>query len=164
MNTVKDLNHLLVTLQVSRMNLDAGKNLKAELERELQADPAYLEAVELVNVSIEEITKTEELIKSTAVELYNANKEAGKKLAGGNVSIIDKVTASITDQQAAYDWAVKEAPKMIILDESAILKHAKAVKDTIPLDFVAITTEPKAQISSEIKLELIEETENDLPL
>ena len=161
MGTNKDLNHLLLSLKVSRMNLESGKNLKelilAEVEAKLQADPAYLEAVEQINRSTEEIQKTEDLIKSTAVELYNANKEAGKKLAGGNVSIIDKVNATIIDMNLAYEWAVKEAPKMIILDETAILKHAKAVKDTIPLDFVAITTETKAQIASEIKLELIEE-------
>ena len=161
METNKDLNHLLVTLQISRMNLEAGKSIAAqklaELNAKLSADPTYLEAVELINKSTEEIRKSEDLIKSTAVELYNANKEAGKKLAGGNVSIVDKVNATIIDMKWAYEWAVKEAPKMIILDESAILKHAKAVKDTLPLDFVEITTETKAQIASEIKLELIQE-------
>ena len=161
MNTAKDLNDLLVRLQVFRMNLDAGKNIKAEklaeLEAKLQADPAYVEAVELIKTSTEEIQKTEELIKSTAVELYNANPDAGKKLAGGNVSIVEKVNAKMIDQEAAYEWAAKNAPQMLLLDTTTILKHAIAVKATIPLDFVSITTEPKAQISSEIKLELIEE-------
>lgn len=160
MSTVEKLHEYLLLLQFLRFALESNKTIKAqklaEMEAKLAADPEYTHAVDQIKITQEEIEKREAEIKDSALEIYNANPDAGKKLAGGNVSIIEKVNVKIFDQKAAYEWAVKDAPQMLILDTAEILKHAKAVKDTIPLNFVAITTETKAQIASEIKLEELE--------
>lgn len=157
-NTVENLHESLLLLQFLRFALESNKTIKAqklaEMEAKLADDPEYTHAVDQIKRTLEEIEKRETEIKKSAVEIYNANPDAGKKLAGGNVSIIDKVSAEIIDKNLAYEWVVREAPNMIILDEAALLKHAKAVKDTLPLVFVEIKTEPKAQIASEIKLEV----------
>lgn len=158
MNTTEnpELTEMLVSLQAARGLLEIGKTDKALKLAELEADPEYIAALAVMKEATEKITAIETDIKNLAVQLYQASPDTGKKLAGGNVLIVEKVSAEIISLEEAREWAIKEAPNMIILDEPAIIKHAKAVKDTLPLPFVEIKTEPKAQIASEIKLELIE--------
>jgi len=94
-------------------------------------------------------------IGSAAYYSHNlvVNPKFGKSLLNGNIKIQDKTTAEISDMIRAFLWAKENATNMLILDEKTLLKHAIAVKDTLPLAFVKITEEPIATIASEIKFE-----------
>ena len=151
---VKQNEELLFSLQklkTAREELEEQKYIKKMLEDQLAENPHYAAALEKIGELLEEMNDLTEEVKTKAVELYNLNPEAGKKLAGGNVTIKESTNAQIIDAKLALEWAEKNAPAMLILDTKALLKHAKAVSDTLPLDFVEITKELTAAIASDIK-------------
>lgn len=67
----------------------------------------------------------------------------------------DKVGISISkvceyDEGRATIWAIDNAIDMLNLDTKKFEKHAKAVADTLPLEFVTIKEEPQARIASKL--------------
>jgi len=141
----------LAMLKNLREELESYKLQKKSFIDELEANPHYINAINSINELNQAIDERTEEAKKLAVEQYKANPEAGKKLANGNVTIRETESAEIIDIKAAFDWVSSNAPSMMIVDSKALLKHAKAVKDTIPLSFVEISKEPTATISSDIK-------------
>lgn len=145
----------LILLDEYRKNLEVAKQIKKKFLDELEANPEYQESCKVIaslNETIETLTDDIK-IGSTAYYSHNlvVNPKFGKSLLNGNVKIQDKTTAKIIDENLAFEWAKKDAPHMLILDEKTLLKHAIAVKDTLPLTFVQIKEEPVATIASEIK-------------
>jgi len=145
------LDSLLVKLEINRVVFETAKQTKQKFISELEQNFEYAKTIlqlKDISTATDDLTK---LIKELSVEIYKENTEAGKSLSNGNVKIQDKTTAKIIDENLAFEWAKKDAPHMLILDEKTLLKHAIAVKDTLPLVFVEIKEEPVATIASEIK-------------
>ncbi len=155
MTQENDLINLLAMLKVARQAYEDQREIQKrvfdEFDKALNENQEYKLATENALINKNAVDELESSIKEISVALYKANPDGGKHLAGGNVTIKEMTNAEITDLEAAREWANKEAPAMIILDEKAVIKHAKAVKNTVPLKFVKITVEPEAQISSKLE-------------
>jgi len=147
------LDNLLVKLEINRVIFETAKQIKQKFIAELEQNPEYAKIILQINDISTVMDGLVKGIKEIAVDVYKENPEAGKSLSNGNVKIQDKTTAKIIDENLAFEWAKKDAQHMLILDEKTLLKHAIAVKDTLPLAFVKITEEPVATIASEIKFE-----------
>jgi hypothetical protein len=152
-----ELKQNLVLLDQYRKNIEVAKQIKKKFMDELESNPEYQECCKVISSLNETIEKLTSEIKTGSTSYYANNKVVnpnfGKSLLSGNIKIQDKTTAKVIDENLAFEWAKKDAPHMLILDEKTLLKHAIAVKDTLPLAFVKITEEPVATIASEIKFE-----------
>jgi len=152
-----ELKQNLILLDNYRKNLEAIKQHKKELLDELEGNPEYQECRRVIDSLNETVETLEKEIKSNAVVLYSQSlsidPETSKSLFDGNVKIQNKTIAEILDETIAFEWAKINAPQMLILDKNTLLKHAIAVKKTLPLIFVKITEKPVATIASEIKFE-----------
>ena len=152
-----ELKQNLILLDQYRKNLEVAKQIKKKFLDDLEANPEYQECCKVIASLNETTEKLTNDIKIGSAAYYSQNLKAdpkfGKSLLNGNIKIQDKTTAKIIDENLAFEWAEKDAPHMLILDEKTLLKHAIAVKDTLPLAFVEIKEEPVATIASEIKFE-----------
>lgn len=157
--TEQELLAILKQLAQAREEFERNRSVAIEISRKydkmMNEDLDFVMASEKMAGAKEAVERLEAEAKQMGVDLYKANPDGGKALIGGNVKIKDMTNAVITDALAAREWATANAPSMIILDEKAVINHAKAVLKTVPLPFVKITTEPVAQIAS--KLEFKEE-------
>ena len=151
----KEMNENLILLDEYRNNLEVVKAIKKKLLDDLESNPEYIECCKVItelNAQIDEMAK---YIKTQSVIHYGLclldDLNASKSLFSGNVKIQDKTIAEILDRNLAYEWAEANAPQMLILDKNTLLKHAIAVKKTLPLIFVKITEKSVATIASEIK-------------
>ena len=101
---------------------------------------AYLAGVK------EDLQETDDTIRVMAVEKYH---EDGNKHPHEKVSIaINKVFSYSVDR--AIQWAINNSLGMLKLDTKKFEKHARAVNDTLPLEFVEMTEEPGVRIASKL--------------
>jgi len=145
----------LLLLDEYRKNIEIAKQIKKNFEEELNSNPKYSECCKMISDLGKEVDLVTERIKIRSVEVYLklllSDPCPDKSMICGNVKIQEKTRAEIIDKNAAYDWAVHNAQKMLVLDEKEVLKHAIAVSKTLPLPFVKIKEEFVATIASEIK-------------
>jgi hypothetical protein len=145
----------LILLDEYRKNLEVAKAIKKKFLDELDANPEYIECCKAITGLNEMVDTLTDGIKSNAVVIYSqslkTDPETSKSLFDGNVKIQNKTIAEILDETIAFEWAKINAPQMLILDKNTLLKHAIAVKKTLPLIFVKITEKSVATIASEIK-------------
>lgn len=134
-----------VDVSITELNaVIAETSLAKELEQQKAAKNALSEVLADLITSV----------KASAVTEYDTTKVK---------DIVDGLSVKINheyfyDIHKATEWAKKNAPTMIVLDETAFKKHAKAVADTLPLRFVTITEKPTAVISTDLSRYLHEET------
>lgn len=151
----KELKENLILLDEYRKNLEVAKQIKKKFMDELESNPEYSECCKTIAGINDKMETLEKDIKSNAVVIYSqglkTDPATSKSLFGGNVKIQNKTVAEILDETVAFEWAKICAPQILILDKSTLLKHAIAVKNTLPLAFVKITEKPVATIASEIK-------------
>ncbi len=150
-----ELTTKLIELKKARDKYEAERKTRQELielfDERLHANTDYIRSTQEMELAKAIVDQIESEVKSQSLEIFAAD-NTNKKLAGGNVTIKEFTKTSITDREAAREWATREAPQFIVLDDKGIEKHAKAVADTVPLPFVEITKEPQAQIASKLEL------------
>lgn len=101
---------------------------------------AYLEAIR------EELKETDEAIRAQAIVNYH---QTGDKNPVDGVSVvINKVFSYPVNR--AVEWAINNSLDMLKLDTKKFEKHARAVNDTLPIEFVEVKEEPSVRIASRL--------------
>ena len=101
---------------------------------------AYLDVIQ------SELKETDEAIRAQAIVNYHQTSD--KNPVNGVSIALQKVCDYY--QEDAKDWANDNAPEMLKLDVRKFEKYAKAVADTLPLEFVTIKEEPSVRIAREL--------------
>lgn len=141
-------------------------NLLEQLKQARQAEENALQAMKICKAQLEETPEYKLLqdgiliweqakeytslidgaLRQEALDLYGLT---GDKHPFDKVSIV--INRNLIYQEAeAFDWAGKNAPGMLELNKKKFEKHARAVLETMPLDFVKVEEVPSVRIASEL--------------
>jgi hypothetical protein len=85
-------------------------------------------------------------IKQAALAEYQATKQKDP-ITGITVKIYKVIKY---DAEKAEAWAKEKMPEMLVLDEKAFEKYAKAVADVAPVPCVEYLDDPRPQIASDL--------------
>lgn len=100
-------------------------------------------------------------VKARAAELEKDIRDMGvinylhsgeKKPAAGVTVKVFTIKSINYDKDQARKWVLEHAPLLVKIDFAGFEKHAEAVSQTIPLDFVTIITEeePRTEIGKDL--------------
>lgn len=118
-----------------------AKRLFATSEYEqLQNAKFQLEQAKEFTVSIDDA------VRQCAIDIYKLSND---KHPHDKISIVINRTLHYQESDA-FDWAGRNAPTMLKLDTKKFEKHARAVLETMPLDFVKVEEVPSVRIASEL--------------
>lgn len=131
-------------LEASEANEQVTKIRKEVNQTELGL--SLVQAIEWSSVANEELKVIEKYLRQAALDMYE--KTDDKNPIDGVSVIINKSLVYNIDNAIA--WAVSNAREMLKLDKKLFEKHAKAVGDTIPLDFVVTKEEPAVRIATKL--------------
>ena len=107
---------------------------------------AYLACKEDIKIIKEQIEAKKDAVKSLAINDYN---ETGDKNPYPDVSVIINNKVDY-DPLVARTWCEENLPKALMLDTKLFEKHAKALKETMPIPFVDYYQSPSVRISSDL--------------
>lgn len=110
----------------------------SELGRTIAQAKAYLEAIQ------QEEKELDSQLRQLAID--NFNETGDKDPVNGVKVIINKSLEYVPDK--AIVWCINNALGMLKLDKRAFEKHARAVVDTVPIEFIEIKEVPAVRIST----------------
>lgn len=113
---------------------------QSELYQVVLQCQVYLEAIRF------DLKETDEAIRAQAIVNYHQTQD--KNPVDGVSVVINKVCEY--QESDGKRWAIDNAIDMLKFDAKKFEKHAKAVADTLPLEFVTIKEEPSVRIASEL--------------
>lgn len=128
---------------------------KTELDRlmdKLKQSPEWIEASELADCERDTAETLEAELREDILENFAAT---GNKKPHPALSVRE-VTRLEYDADIARAWCTHKLPKALKLDVRLFEKHAKAIGDTSPIEFVNITKEPQATIATDLSDYLVE--------
>lgn len=143
------MNNLLEQLKQARQAERDAITFVSEMRRALEETIEYsqlnIAQVKLVEIQ-NKVAILDEAVRQEALDLYGLT---GNKHPFDKVSIV--INRNLIYQEAeAFNWAGRNAPTMLKLDTKKFEKHARAVLETMPLDFVKVEETPSVRIASEL--------------
>ena len=108
--------------------------------------PEYQELKAQFIVVSEALENTDTNIRTSALEHYKASADKRPHPAIG----IRLMTKCYYSEQLAVEWCKDNMPHALKLNKTMFEKHARAVSQTIPLEFVEVATEPQVTISRDL--------------
>lgn len=143
------MENLIQQLKSLRESESQLKESLAKLQDKLEQTTEW-EALQFVNDGLvglqKQIKVVDEGIRQAALDYYT---ETGDKHPHPKVSVI--INKELTyDVKRAIGWAINNALGMLKLDTAKFEKHARAVADTVPVEFVEINDKPSVRIASEL--------------
>lgn len=93
-----------------------------------------------------ELAQVDEQIREAALLEYAKN---GNKKPFSGVSVVINIKLKYNVDKAIM-WCMEIKPDWLKLDTRQFDKHAKAVSDTMPLEFVNVVEEPSVRIAKEL--------------
>ncbi len=132
-------------LEVSEANEQVAKIREEVNQTELGR--SLVQAIEYSYVVNEEMKTIENNIRQVALEIYRDTDDKNP-VDGVSIIINKSLLYTIND---AIAWVVDNAlDGMLKLDKKLFEQHAKAVTDTVPLEFVTIEDEPAVRIAKKL--------------
>lgn len=139
---MENINVLMRDLAETNRQYEQASEEVARMRQTLESSEAYQIYTELQ----EQMKELRANIEAVALKEYETTNI--KQLADGlSIRVYKKVQY---DQAEATKWAIANAPTMVKIDGRLFEKHAKAVQDTTPIEFVEIYDDPKVAISSDL--------------
>lgn len=143
------MNNLLEQLKQARQAERDAITFVSEMRRALEETIEYsqlnIAQVKLVEIQ-NKVAILDEAVRQEALDLYGLT---GNKHPFEKVSIV--INRNLIYQESeAFNWAGRNAPTMLKLDTKKFEKHARAVLETMPLDFVKVEEVPSVRIASEL--------------
>lgn len=143
------MENLVNELREKRLEALAARSTVVEIKEKLGQTELGLSLVLAIKSSAainEEQETVENNLREAALHGYLVTGD--KNPVDGVSVIINKSMMYSVDNAIA--WAVSNAREMLKLDTGLFQRHAKAVADTMPLEFVNIAEEPAVRIATKL--------------
>ncbi len=143
------MENLVNRLREKRLEVAEAREKVVKIKEQLNKTElglSFAQAIEYSSIANEEMQTIEKHLRQAALEHY---KDTGDKNPVDGVSVIINKSL-VYNIDNAIAWAISNAREMLKLDKKLFEKHAKAVVDTIPLDFVVTKEEPAVRIATKI--------------
>lgn len=144
------MRELISSIHSHKQHKEALQHHIQQLESQLQENEIWQELQRAKSLMAEYDTELKEFdskLRQAAIDEFNQT--GNKKPVEGVSIVISKVLEY--QPERAIRWAVaNNALDMVSLKKSPFEKHARAVSDSLPLEFVTIKEEPSARISKEL--------------
>lgn len=144
--TNTELSNLIRRLAEARQTQARCKARQQEMLKELEQSIDWRTLQAFIDDASAQILEYDASIRELAVELHE---ESGSKTPHPAVKV--QMTANLEyPEPAARQWCFQHLPNALYLNKTLFERHAKAILDTAPIEFVFLAHIPRATIAQDL--------------